>query len=115
MPATVNNTMFNVLLQSLAEGKIKPFSMLTSVQANIPVQVGDWRGLYRKDGPGVFYVLTFKGESNEPITKELSSTPVEAKMTLLEAAANEWSAVHSKEVVDDGKNQHGQPPANTQT
>ena len=85
--AAVSSTMLHVLLQTMAEGKIQPHNMLTSVSADVPVVLNGWSGKYVKRAPGDFLVTSTR-DGNEEANIPCSSA-VEAKMTLLQLAADE--------------------------
>jgi hypothetical protein len=75
-------SLFAVLLEQVAQGHVRPASLVANVQNNIPVSYREHSAQMTKEAPGRFHVQFFKDA--QPVGQEQASTPVEAKLLVLD-------------------------------
>lgn len=77
------NSLMSVILEQAAEGKVRPAQMVNSIRNNERLDYGPYGVSFVKVRPGVFKVQHF--EENEMVREEEASTPVEAKLLVIDA------------------------------
>lgn len=82
----VNNilspSLFAVLINQAADGNLRPASLIANVQAGMPITYQSVKAEFEKESPGNYIVRMYK--DNNQIGEEPASTPVEAKMMVLD-------------------------------
>lgn len=95
--STISPVIMTALVQQVAEGHVSPASILGMIQAQTPINLGDWRVAFKKIKPGDFVVNTYQGDAQDPLTALHASSPVEAKLLAIEAAVRQWKDTHKED------------------
>lgn len=90
----VNASIMSLLVEQVAQGKLRAASIVSQVQPGVSLRVGDWSVSFKKVKPGDFTVSTYQGDEGTPVTQERASTPVEAKLMAIDMAVAQWKTTH---------------------
>lgn len=79
---TLSPSLFALLLEQAAEGKVRPANLISNVQNGQPVTWQHHSAAFTKDAPGRFTVTFYRDA--QAVGTEFASTPVEAKLMVLD-------------------------------
>ena len=82
--SNLSPSLFGVLLEQIADGNLRPASLINQVQNDMPISYDNMAARFTKERPGVFNISFYK-DGNE-VGTETASSPVEAKLIVLDYA-----------------------------
>lgn len=87
---TLSPAIVRVLLESVADGKLRASALVPLVQNEQALTWGDHKAVFKKNAPSSFTVTFFK--NGEQVGEEFASAPVEAKLMVLEYLGDKIAA-----------------------
>lgn len=79
---TLSPAIVKVLLEAVAEGKLRSSALVPLVQNEGALSWGDHKAVFKKNAPNSFTVTFF--EKGNQVGEESATAPVEAKLMVLE-------------------------------